>query len=119
MWRANWRQSVNNGTCITTGTFFSLTGNCGRGKGVRKSFSEENPVPYTSRCGQGVHRAELDAGYMDPSVIKKVKKGCEMEKRDRFRESAHAGSELEAQQGKGGTSLFLHLFIFLFCPHRW
>lgn len=25
MWRANWRQSVNNGTCIAAGAFFSVS----------------------------------------------------------------------------------------------
>ena len=38
MWRANWRQSVNNGTCIAAGAFFSFTGSSGRGGGERKSF---------------------------------------------------------------------------------
>lgn len=63
MWRANWRQSVNNGTCIAAGAFFSFTGNCGRGRGreshfVRKLQCYRHPDVDSECATKG-----LDTGY--------------------------------------------------------
>lgn len=60
MWRANWRQSVNNGTCITAGAFFFFAGNYGRGKSRESDFLAPFFPPRHPDCTPSVCVMELN-----------------------------------------------------------